>query len=233
MTDAQQTHMVPVGHGMVGQRFLEALTEAEPRPPGLRITALAEEPRRAYDRVHLTSWFSGTTAEELSLCGDGFAAEHGIDIRLGDPVETIDGGGDRVLRRKIQDLGVTVHIGAGTRAIVDRAGRVAGMVLSDGTELATDLVVFSAGVRPRDRLARAAGPAVGERGGIVVDEYSGVSAVPDSCVFRALTATANSGSCSGAGEGALVAVTGDSRSRAADARPTLSRNRPSGRRVVG
>ena len=40
------------------------------------------------------------------------------------------------------------------------------MKLSDGSELATDLVVFSAGVRPRDQLARDCGLTVGERGGI-------------------------------------------------------------------
>lgn len=43
------------------------------------------------------------------------------------------------------------------------------MDLSDGTRLATDMVVFSAGVRPRDDLARACGLPVGDRGGVVVD----------------------------------------------------------------
>ena len=66
--------LVLVGHGMVGQRFLEALFE---RPHDWRVTVLAEEPRPAYDRVHLTSWFSGTTAEELSLCPPAFAEENG------------------------------------------------------------------------------------------------------------------------------------------------------------
>ena len=44
------------------------------------------------------------------------------------------------------------------------------MVFADGSELEADLVVFSAGIRPRDELARAAGLAVGERGGIVIDD---------------------------------------------------------------
>ncbi|MFC5145185.1 nitrite reductase large subunit NirB [Streptomyces aureoversilis] len=262
-------HLVLIGHGMVGQRFLEALTE---RTPEWQVTVLAEEPRPAYDRVHLTSWFSGTSAEELSLCSPGFVAEHGIDLRLGDPatavdraartvttasgrtfpydalvlatgsypfvppvpghdapgchvyrtiedleairegartartgavigggllgleaagalqamgLEThvvefaprlmalqVDDGGGAVLRRKIEELGVAVHTGAGAQQVdTDDDGRTRGLTLSDGTALAADLVIFSAGVRPRDELARACGLPVGERGGIVVDDH--------------------------------------------------------------
>jgi nitrite reductase (NADH) large subunit len=43
------------------------------------------------------------------------------------------------------------------------------MVFTDGSTLETDLVVFSAGIRPRDGLARQSGLAIGERGGIVID----------------------------------------------------------------
>ncbi|WP_035794583.1 nitrite reductase large subunit NirB [Kitasatospora mediocidica] len=262
--------LVLVGHGMVGQRFLEALFD-RPGADAWRVTVLAEEPRPAYDRVHLTSWFSGTTADELSLCPPEFIAEHGIDLRLGEPAARIDReartvvtsagrqlrydalvlatgsypfvppvpghdaegchvyrtiedlrairagaadaqvgavvgggllgleaagaltamglrthvvefaprlmalqvdeGGGEVLRRKIEELGVLVHTGAGTQQITTgEDGRVRGMALSDGTELAVDLVVFSAGVRPRDQLARDCGLPVGARGGIVVDE---------------------------------------------------------------
>ena len=42
--------------------------------------------------------------------------------------------------------------------------------LTNGIELDLDVVVFSAGIRPRDQLARAFGLEVGPRGGIVVDE---------------------------------------------------------------
>ena len=49
-------------------------------------------------------------------------------------------------------------------------GAVAGIEFSDGEMLDADLVVVSAGIRPRDELARAAGLAVGERGGVVVDD---------------------------------------------------------------
>src|SRR3984893_361361 len=44
------------------------------------------------------------------------------------------------------------------------------MNFGDGSSLETDVIVFSAGIRPRDELARAAGLAIGERGGIVIDD---------------------------------------------------------------
>ncbi|TVZ86636.1 nitrite reductase large subunit NirB [Streptomyces sp. BK340] len=263
--------IVLVGHGMVGQRFLEALGER-----GLtathRVVVLCEEPRPAYDRVALTSYFSGRTPEELSMTDTEFIEAHGIELYVGDPAETIDRaarkvtarsgqvfeydtlvlatgsypfvppvpgkdaegcfvyrtiedllaieayakakaqvgavvgggllgleaagalkglgltshivefaprlmpvqvdeGGGAALLRTIEDMGLTVHTGVGTQEIVvDEAGAVTGMKLSDGSELATDLVVFSAGVRPRDQLARDCGLTVGERGGITVDE---------------------------------------------------------------
>ncbi|MDH6227088.1 MULTISPECIES: nitrite reductase large subunit NirB [Streptomyces] len=262
--------IVLVGHGMVGQRFLEALAER-----GLtathRVVVLCEEPRPAYDRVHLTSYFSGTTPDELSMTDLEFIEEHGIELRLGDPAESIDraartvtarsgltvpydtlvlatgsypfvppvpgkdadgcfvyrtiedllaieewakarattgavvgggllgleaagalkglgldahivefaprlmpvqvdDGGGAALLRTIEEMGLTVHTGTGTQEVLTgEDGAVTGMKLSDGSELAVDMVVFSAGVRPRDQLARDCGLEVGERGGIAVD----------------------------------------------------------------
>ncbi|MGH3779350.1 MAG: nitrite reductase large subunit NirB, partial [Pseudonocardiaceae bacterium] len=60
------------------------------------------------------------------------------------------------------------YCGRATQAIEPDRGRML-VRLSDGTELDTDLVVFSAGVRPRDQLARDAELPVGERGGVLVD----------------------------------------------------------------
>ncbi|UDL99739.1 nitrite reductase large subunit NirB [Streptomyces longhuiensis] len=264
--------LVLVGHGMVGQRFLEALAER-----GLtdthRVVVLCEEPRPAYDRVQLTSYFSGRTPDELSLTDAAFIARHGIELHLGDPAEHIDRatrtvtarsglqvtydtlvlatgsypfvppvpgkdatgcfvyrtiedllaieeyakrrattgavvgggllgleaagalrglgldthvvefaprlmpvqvdeGGGAALLRTITGMGLSVHTGVGTQEILTGGedGAVRAVKLSDGSELATDLVVFSAGVRPRDQLARDMGLTVGERGGITVDE---------------------------------------------------------------
>ena len=71
-TPARSATIVLVGHGMVGQRFLEALA-ARGVTGWARVVVLCEEPRPAYDRVHLTSYFSeGASPEELSMVEDGF-----------------------------------------------------------------------------------------------------------------------------------------------------------------
>lgn len=261
--------LVLIGHGMVGQRYLEALAELGATATH-RITVLCEEPRPAYDRVHLTSYFSGSTPEDLSLTPASFMEEHGIALHLDDPAESIDReartvtsrtgqvfpydvlvlatgsypfvppvpgkdapgcfvyrtiedllaieeyaktrttgavvgggllgleaagalkglglatrvvefaprlmpvqvdeGGGAALLRTIENMGLTVHTGVGTQEVLtSEDGSVSGMKLSDGSSVDTDLVVFSAGVRPRDQLARESGLTVGERGGISVD----------------------------------------------------------------
>ncbi|MFM9369664.1 nitrite reductase large subunit NirB [Streptomyces sp. Da 82-17] len=270
MSTATPRTIVLVGHGMVGQRFLEALAEHGVAGRD-RVVVLCEEPRPAYDRVQLTSYFAGRTPAELSLSDEEFLAKYGIELHLGDPAETIDRergtvtarsgltvaydtlvlatgsypfvppvpgkdatgcfvyrtiedllaieeyaknatngavvgggllgleaagalkglglatdivefaprlmpvqvdeGGGAALHRTITDMGLTVHTGVGTQEIVTgEDGSVRAMLLSDGSELPTDMVVFSAGVRPRDQLARDCGLEVGERGGIAVDE---------------------------------------------------------------
>ncbi|HXS20861.1 MAG TPA: nitrite reductase large subunit NirB [Steroidobacteraceae bacterium] len=260
--------IVVVGNGMVGQRFLEKLPAADT----FDITVIGEEPRPAYDRVQLSSFFAGKTAEDLNLVPPGFFETCGIAVRLGEraaeidrgahtlrtaagevidydrlvlatgsqpfvpPVpgrdrsgcyvyrtiedleairagaaharagvvigggllgleaaralrdlglEThvvelaprlmalqVDEGGGAMLRRKIEALGVRVHTGRSTKSIADGAGATRHLLtFADGGTLETDVVVFSAGIRPRDELARQAGLTVGQRGGIVIDNF--------------------------------------------------------------
>jgi nitrite reductase (NADH) large subunit len=85
------------------------------------------------------------------------------------PVQ-VDAAGGAVLRRFVEDLGVRVHVGAGTTAIrpTSASGRL-GLTLSDGAHVPADIVVVAAGIRPRDELARSMGLPTGARGGIVVD----------------------------------------------------------------
>jgi nitrite reductase (NADH) large subunit len=81
----------------------------------------------------------------------------------------VDEAGGAMLRRHIEDLGLTVHTGRAAARILGEAAAHQ-IVFEDGGVLRTDLVVFAAGVRPRDELARAAGLAIGARGGVVVDD---------------------------------------------------------------
>ena len=83
----------------------------------------------------------------------------------------LDDGGGEMLRLLIQDKGIEVRTGVGATAFRPAAdGAIGTAELTDGSELPADVVVFSTGIRPRDRIGREAGLAVGERGGIVVGE---------------------------------------------------------------
>src|SRR5688500_15114530 len=262
--------IVVIGNGMVGQRFLEQLT-SRMSCDAVDVTVFCEEPRAAYDRVQLTSFFAGKSAIDLSVVPEGFFAQQAITLRLNDRVFEVDrakktvrssryrqvpygnlllatgsypfvppipgrdrrgcyvyrsiedlealrkaaraagvgtvvGGGllgleaakalkdlglethvvefaprlmavqlddagGRLLRRQIEALGVHVHTAKSTKEIVGGTERTHRMVFADGTTLETDLSVYSAGIRPHDELARAAQLAVGERGGVVIDDH--------------------------------------------------------------
>jgi nitrite reductase (NADH) large subunit len=266
--------LVVVGNGMVGHKLLEALA-AKGGCARWEVVTFAEEARPAYDRVGLSSYFEGATAEDLSLVEGDFFARHAITVHLGDRVASIDrsakkvlsqngrmiaydklvlatgsypfvppiAGGDAAgtfvyrtiddleaieawaqrddvragavigggllgleaanalrclglqthvvefaprlmpvqvdegagaaLRRRIEDLDVSIRLGHATSEVVsDAAGRVRGLAFAadDHDDLPVEMVVYSAGIRPRDDLARECGLAVGERGGVIVDE---------------------------------------------------------------
>ncbi|WP_380183337.1 nitrite reductase large subunit NirB [Kalamiella sp. sgz302252] len=84
-----RTRLVVIGNGMVGHRLLEELTE-KAAPDRFEITVFCEEPRVAYDRVHLSAYFSHHSAETLSLVAEGFAEKHKISVLTGEKVLTID-----------------------------------------------------------------------------------------------------------------------------------------------
>ncbi|WP_026922841.1 nitrite reductase large subunit NirB [Glycomyces arizonensis] len=253
--------LVVVGDGMVGRRFLEAIAE---RDPSWDVTVLAEEPRPAYDRVRLSAFFDGVSAEELSLATE----LPGVDVRLSEPATAIDraaravrtergeyaydklvlatgsaafvppvegagldgvfvyrtiedleaikaraegrrhgvviGGGllgleaanalrllgletqivefapwlmarqldeagGGVLKQHIEKLGIDVACSTGGTRIEQAGDRLLMETNVEGLAFDTDLIVFAAGVRPRDQLARDCGLEVGERGGITTD----------------------------------------------------------------
>src|SRR5687768_160196 len=89
--------IVVVGHGMVGQRFLETVVAGDARD--LAITMLAEEPRLAYDRVNLSKFFSGSSVSDLTLTTREFFDKSGIELYSGDPVAAIDRANRRVTTR--------------------------------------------------------------------------------------------------------------------------------------
>jgi nitrite reductase (NADH) large subunit len=267
--------VVVVGNGMVGHYFVDQLIQENNLSANadngvkLDVVVLSAEPRLAYDRVHLSEYFSGKTAEELALTTPEYYQQHNIKFAINAKVVNInkltksvtteagevfeydklvlstgsypfvppiqgndqphclvyrtiedledisassavskvgvvvgggllgleaanalkeaglqthvvefapqlmavqvDNGGGRVLRSKIEALGVQVHTQKATKSI--EAGEICRykMCFADGEVLETDMILFSAGIRPQDALAREFDIAIGERGGIVVN----------------------------------------------------------------
>ena len=81
-----------------------------------------------------------------------------------------------LLRRSLTDKGIHVRCSANSKAVIERDGRAAGLLLDDGTELPADLIVMAVGIRPNVALAKEAGLAVGR--GIHVDDAM-VTSDPD------------------------------------------------------
>src|SRR4029077_9892671 len=74
------------------------------------------------------------------------------------PVQVDEIGGE-ILRPRVEALGVGVPVGmSAKRVVVGASGRVVALQFADGGELPTELVVFSAGIRPRDGVGRGGGP---------------------------------------------------------------------------
>ncbi|MDU6387380.1 MULTISPECIES: nitrite reductase large subunit NirB [unclassified Pantoea] len=262
-------NVVVIGNGMVGHRFIEELID-KAEPGQFALTVFCEEPRVAYDRVHLSAYFSHHTAEELSLVREGYYEKHQVNLLLGEraitinreeklihsntgravsydtlifatgsypwippikgaegadcfvyrtiedlnaieacarrskrgavigggllgleaagalknlgvethviefaPVlmaEQLDVQGGEQLRRKIEEMGVLVHTSKNTRQIVHHAAGGKTLEFADGSALDVDFIVFSTGIRPQDKLAKQCGLALGQRGGIAVDD---------------------------------------------------------------
>ncbi|MDI5986869.1 nitrite reductase large subunit NirB [Halomonas sp. M4R5S39] len=265
-SDKQQ--LIIIGNGMVGHHLVEQLVERG-ATERYHVIVFGEERHLAYDRVHLSEYFSGRDADSLALSTADYYAEHGIELRLAEAVTAIDRDGSEVLtpqgryrydrlvlatgsypfvppipgndrdgclvyrtledldaireaaetattgvvvgggllgleaanalrglnldtavvefaprlmpmqvdseggellREKIEALGVQVLTGRATQEIVDGEASRHRMVFQDEKVLETDLIVFSAGIRPRDELARDGGLEMGERGGVVIDD---------------------------------------------------------------
>ncbi|WOP19420.1 nitrite reductase large subunit NirB [Raineyella sp. LH-20] len=90
----------------------------------------------------------------------------------------LDPGGGEALARLVTPTGIAVRTGVTTTHVEIVDGRVVGIGLDGEDLLPADLVVAAIGVRPRDDLAREAGLAMGQRGGVVIDATCATSA-PD------------------------------------------------------
>ena len=81
--------LIVIGNGMVGQNFLVSLM-ANDIKDNYTVVTFCEEAIPAYDRVHLSEYFAGKSADDLSLVEDGFFDDNNITIHMGDKASSID-----------------------------------------------------------------------------------------------------------------------------------------------
>jgi nitrite reductase (NADH) large subunit len=81
--------LVVIGNGMAGHRLCQALVRLDAHRR-YQVVVFGEESSPAYDRVHLTDVFNGREEDDLLLAPMSWYGDHGIDLRLGDPVVDID-----------------------------------------------------------------------------------------------------------------------------------------------
>lgn len=265
--------IIVVGNGMVGYKFCEKFV-AQEQSKDFEITVFGEEPRPAYDRVHLSEFFENQDAKALEMAPAEWYKENGITLVVGERVSDIDrnnktiatskdrgfsydhlvlatgssafvppikgiekegvfvyrtiedledmlayaakikakkpnargailGGGllgleagkavmdmgleahivefasklmprqldsrsSQVLQLKLESIGLNIHLSKATNQILGN-GAITGMEFGEDDALDVDMLVISAGIRPRDELGKTSGLEMGARGGIVVD----------------------------------------------------------------
>lgn len=263
-------NILVIGNGMVGYKFCEKFIAADKKEI-FKLTVFGEEPRVAYDRVHLSEYFDNGDAEKLSLAPRSWYEENGITLYTGEKVvgiqrtsksvltsnnrtfsydylvlatgsspfvpvikgvdkkgvfvyrtiedlentlkfantlkrgkaavlgggllgleaakavkdmglephvvefaprlmpRQLDNEGSKALEARISDLGIHVHLNKATSKILGN-GVIEGMQFAEGDKLEVDMLIISAGIRPRDELAKSSRLETGDRGGIVVDQ---------------------------------------------------------------
>ena len=264
--------VIVVGNGMVGYKFCEKFV-AKSGQEKYQITVFGEEPRHAYDRVHLSEYFGGKSADDLSMSTLSWYEENNIVLNISELVVGLDkenktitthlgnllsydylvlatgssafvppikgsekegvfvyrtiedldammsyakkikqngateaavlGGGllgleaanavlgmglkphvvefaprlmprqldkgaSDMLQSKIEELNIGIHLNKATQYIEGEKS-IKGMMFANDEFLKVDMLVISAGIKPRDELGRIAGLEIGERGGIVVN----------------------------------------------------------------
>ncbi|MCH4552874.1 nitrite reductase large subunit NirB [Aestuariibaculum lutulentum] len=265
--------IIVVGNGMVGYKFCEKFV-AEVKSQTYKITVFGEEPRPAYDRVHLSEYFENQDAEALEMAPRSWYEEHGIELITGErvadihrskktittakdrefeydylvlatgsspfvpPIKGVEkkgvfvyrtiedlegmlayaaelkaknpdakaavlGGGllgleagkavldmglephivefapklmprqldtrsSQVLKLKLESIGLNIHLSKATNQILGGEA-ITGMEFGEDDVLDVDMLIISAGIRPRDELAKTCDLQMGVRGGIVVD----------------------------------------------------------------
>jgi nitrite reductase (NADH) large subunit len=88
-TGTSPKQLVVVGGGMVARRLVDALRERDGEGRWA-VTLLAEEPRAPYDRVALTSYFTGRDPDDLALGSQEIWHDRLVSLKRGVKVTAVD-----------------------------------------------------------------------------------------------------------------------------------------------
>ncbi|SNQ44753.1 nitrite reductase large subunit NirB [Cellulophaga lytica] len=265
--------VIVIGNGMVGYKFCEKFV-AQKEYRNFKLLVFGDEPRPAYDRVHLSEFFENQNAKALEMASEDWYTKNGIELMINERVADINrdnktittannrnfsydylvlatgssafvppikgvekegvfvyrtiedlksmlayaaklkstkpkakaavlGGGllgleagkavmdmglephivefapklmprqldsrsSQVLQLKLESIGLHIHLSKATNQILGDKF-ITGMEFGEDDILDVDMLIISAGIRPRDELGKACGLEIGVRGGIVVN----------------------------------------------------------------
>ncbi|MDV2887152.1 CoA-disulfide reductase [Alkalihalophilus pseudofirmus] len=151
-----------------------------PPIPGLSENMTAFTLRNIPDTDKIKTYVDSNKPKKAVVIGGGFIGiemaenlvDRGIDVTLVEMAKQIMAPIDvemaSILHTHLKEKGVHLVLENGVQAFTEQGKKV---LLSDGTEIETDMTILSIGVRPENELAKSAGLELGERGGIIVNEY--------------------------------------------------------------
>lgn len=151
------------------------------------------------DRIH--TFLTGAKPARAVVIGAGFIGlemaeqlqHRGIEVAVVElapqVLPPLDPEMAEFIAEELRAKGIDLRVGDGLKAFSIASDRVSGVILNSGAELPADMVILSIGVRPTNALAKDAGIALDESGGIVTDEHMrtsapGVYAVGDVALYR-------------------------------------------------
>ena len=89
MEGTEKKKLIVIGNGMTGYKFCEKFVERN-LGAKFKIIVIGEETRPAYDRVHLTNYYKGASAEKLTLAPREWYEANGIELLTGELVVNVD-----------------------------------------------------------------------------------------------------------------------------------------------
>jgi NADPH-dependent 2,4-dienoyl-CoA reductase/sulfur reductase-like enzyme/rhodanese-related sulfurtransferase len=184
----RNTKTVTAVHLPTGKEYTESydklLLSPGARPiippiPGLKESENLFTLRNIPDTDQINGWIEERKPAQAVIVGGGFIglemAENlyarGMDVTIVEMADQIMAPLDKemasIVENRVRDF-AELYLNDGVKEFRQKGNKI---ILSSGKELSSDLTILSIGVTPENKLAEQAGLALGERGGIIVDEY--------------------------------------------------------------